>query len=834
MVGTLLTLEDLFREDGIKLHGSGDELDFLCPFHEDKTPSARVNFQKDVYFCHACGSKGNAVTYLKEARHMTGREAKDYLEGQPTAPVRRPRKEPSNSTVFPSLPKRNSAGAKTIAEHRYHDSDGKLVFVVCRYESFTEKQQKAATASKTPYRKCDMWTPEGKGWIAKGPPGNYKRPLWRLAKLMAAPKDQQVWLVEGEKCVQSAEKAFPQAIVTTWAGGTGAWDKTDFSPLYGRRILLLADADKTGRKAMTGISSLLWEKCPKIRIVLPRGESGQDIHDWIAKGGVDEVQTQIKKLVKDAPKPKQLKIQEQENEDLFENEYFRVMGNIGDRVAVLLSTFRLLTFPREGICRSPSLVAIADYQWWLSTLQQPGLSTAVCLHVGSQLIRRADSLGDINTRNMVGRGFFKSEDGRYIWHLGNRLHVDGKDIGLGELPGFLPVSGPPIRIKSEPATEAERKRLAKAILECRWETPYDGKRFMGWLVSSIVGGALSWRPHAWLNGLSGSGKSWLLDPVAKKICGDFYVPGGDTSVAGIARSVRSDSLAVFFDEAEPNRTKIEEILDILRLSSGPGGIRIRADRSTSGVDVFQPRFSALLSSINIASLNLANETRICQINLSRKKHGDWPKVEVEIHEALKDPGRFLSALIRDGRQIVERAETVTRKYVREGIVPRRAAIEAILTAAWEWWSGETVWLTSGAPLDSETMDDGEKMLVDLLGVRVRVPREPDMTLARVLLTGDKDDVALDHGLKISEGQLHIHPSHPSLIEYMSRSRSWSGVNVQKTLEKIPGATIRSQPLSFKGMRKRTVQIPRMTCEKLGLEIFGAVEDGNLYEDEVPF
>ena len=150
-----------------------------------------------------------------------------------------------------------------------------------------------------------------------------------------------------------------------------------------------------------------------------------------------------------------------------------------------------------------------------------------------------------------------------------------------------------------------------------------------------------------------------------------------------------------------------------------------------------------MSSINIASLNLANETRICQINLSRKKHGDWPKVEVEIHEALKDPGRFLSALIRDGRQIVERAETVTRKYVREGIVPRRAAIEAILTAAWEWWSGETVWLTSGAPLDSETMDDGEKMLVDLLGVRVRVPREPDMTLARVLLTGDKDDVALD-------------------------------------------------------------------------------------------
>ena len=833
----MLTLLDLLREDGIKLHGSGDKFSALCPFHDDKTPSLSVFPGKEgdlIYKCHGCGASGNCITYLKEARHMTGREAKAYLEGQPTAPVRPPRKPPSRPTVFPSLPKRNSAGAKTIAEHRYHDSNGKLVFVVCRYESFTEKQQKAATASKTPYRKCDMWTPEGKGWIAKGPPGNYKRPLWRLAKLMAAPKDQQVWLVEGEKCVQSAEKAFPQAIVTTWAGGTGAWDKTDFSPLYGRRILLLADADKTGRKTMAGISGRLWEHCPKIRIVLPRGESGTDIHDWIATGGVDEVQAQIKKLVKDAPKPKpkdkQLKIQE--TEDLFENSYYRIMGNIGDRVAVLLSTFRLLTFPRDGIGRSHSLVAIADYQWWLSQLKQPGLSTAVCLSVGSQILRQADSLGQINTRSMVGRGFFKSEDGRYIWHLGNRLHVDGKDIGLGELPGFLPVSGPPIRIKSEPATEAERKRLAAAILECRWETPYDGKRFMGWLVSAIVGGALSWRPHAWLNGLSGSGKSWLLDPVAKKICGDFYVPGGDTSVAGIAREVRSDSLAVFFDEAEPNRTKIEEILDILRLSSGPGGVRIRADRTTAGVDVFQPRFSALLSSINIAALNLANETRICQINLSREKHDNWPKVEVEIHEALKDPGRFLSALLRDGRQIVERVEAVTRQYIRDGVVPRRAAIEASLTAAWEWWSGETIWLTSGAPLDEEALDDGERMLTDLLGVRVRVPKEPDMTLARVLLKGDQDGVALDHGLKIEDQVLHIHPSHPSLAGHLAKIRDWSGVDIKKTLKQIPGATIRSQPKSFSGMRSRTVQIPRTTCEKLGLEIFGS--DRNLYQDEIPF
>ena len=818
-----MTLKDLLREDGIELHGSGNEQDFLCPFHEDKTPSARLNAQKDVYYCHGCGAKGNAISYLKEKRNMTGREAKTYLEGT-SAPSSR---TPSRPHVFSALPSKNAAGARKIADHPYHDSKGKLVFTVCRYESISEEKKKAAADAKKPYRKCDMWTPHGDGWIAKGPPGDYKRPLWRLEEILTGPKDGQVWLVEGEKCVESTAAAFPKATVTTWAGGTGAWQKADFSPLYGRRLLLLADADKTGRKAMKGITDLLREHCPPIRVVLPTGESGEDIHDWIEKGGAEEATARIKDLVKDAPTSKPKAELLPDTEELFDNRYYRVMGNIGDRVAVLLSTFRLLTFPRDGICRSSALVSIADYQWWLSFLDQPGLSPSVCLHVGSKLLRQADSLGQINTRKMVGRGFFKSEDGRYVWHLGNRLHVDGKDIGLGDLPGFLPVSGPPIRVKSEPATVEERRRMAAAVLKCRWETPYDGKRFLGWLVSSIVGGALSWRPHAWLNGLSGSGKSWLLEKIAMKICGDFFVAGGDTSVAGIAREVRSDSLAVFFDEAEPKNQKIEEILDILRLSSGAGGVRIRADRSTSGVDVFQPRFSALLSSINIAKLNMANETRICQINLSREKRSDWPDVEEEIHEAMKDPGRFLAALLRDGRQIVERAEQVTREYVRAGVVTRRAAIEGILTVAWEWWSGEAIWMSSGAPQDEEGMDDGEKMLLDLLGVRVRVPQLPEQTLARILLQGDPHDIALDHGLKIQDEQLQLHPLHPVLVESLAKMRAWGSVDVKKTLLQIPGSSLRDQPLSFRGLRNRTVQITRSTCEKLGLEVFGEVrEDGS--------
>jgi CHC2 zinc finger len=34
-----------------------------CPFHRDRHPSLSINCELAVFFCHACGAKGDVVTF---------------------------------------------------------------------------------------------------------------------------------------------------------------------------------------------------------------------------------------------------------------------------------------------------------------------------------------------------------------------------------------------------------------------------------------------------------------------------------------------------------------------------------------------------------------------------------------------------------------------------------------------------------------------------------------------------------------------------------------------------------------------------------------------------
>ena len=167
----------------------------------------------------------------------------------------------------------------------YHIEDGGIVFYVVRWmpkELSGRKVIRPATWCRYP---------DGReGWVLKAIPE--ARPLYNLSTILESP-DKPVVVAEGEKCADAAARVFPDHAATTWAGGSHTWDKTDWQPLAGRSVLLLADADNSGRKAMRIVADKLVNMGAIVRVHLPECDGGRDIADWLDEDGAEATRARI-------------------------------------------------------------------------------------------------------------------------------------------------------------------------------------------------------------------------------------------------------------------------------------------------------------------------------------------------------------------------------------------------------------------------------------------------------------------------------------------------------------------------------------------------------------
>jgi len=108
--------------------------------------------------------------------------------------------------------------------------------------------------------------PKTQQWVNKAPKGGYKL----FEKGSDDPK-ARVLFVEGEKTVLRAVKRFPEYLVATWQGGTGNLRKNisnnNFMKFKNREIILWADNDPVGIKAMEELSEHLIDNDNDVRMV---------------------------------------------------------------------------------------------------------------------------------------------------------------------------------------------------------------------------------------------------------------------------------------------------------------------------------------------------------------------------------------------------------------------------------------------------------------------------------------------------------------------------------------------------------------------------------------
>lgn len=182
-------------------------------------------------------------------------EAADLLGRSRLTPVRKAKKEAPVDDLGPAT-----------AKWDYFDATGKLIAVVYRYDP--------------PGRKKEF-----RPWDAKrrkmAPPD--PRPLFNQPGLAKA---EQAVLVEGEKC---AEALIGTGIVATTAmhGANAPVDKTDWSPLAGKKVTIWPDRDKPGWEyAMTAAQAVMAAGAMACDVLLPPDDKpeGWDVADALVEG----------------------------------------------------------------------------------------------------------------------------------------------------------------------------------------------------------------------------------------------------------------------------------------------------------------------------------------------------------------------------------------------------------------------------------------------------------------------------------------------------------------------------------------------------------------------
>jgi len=351
------------------------------------------------------------------------------------------------------------------------------------------------------------------------------RPLYGLPGLSERP-EAPVLVVEGEGTADAAARLFPQHVVISWANGSKAIAKADWTPLAGRSVTLWPDADTAGVEAMQSLASLLHPlDCQLQLVALPADlPQGWDLAD--ANWTPQQAARQLAKAAQPWTPPATAAADSEPAPAA--SRPFLCLGFDGDSYYYQPhNTGQVMRLSRSAHTAT-NLVALASLSYW-ETLY-PSRSGINWAAAASDLFEQQASIGVYDPERVRGRGAWLDE-GRVIFHLGDRLNVDGRPCSVLQPPASRffyeqarHLDGP----GDLPLPDADAMQIRFIAERFRWEMPASAHFLLGWLVLAPVCGALNWRPHIWLTGGAGTGKAQphsarVLTPAGWRRMGDIEV-----------------------------------------------------------------------------------------------------------------------------------------------------------------------------------------------------------------------------------------------------------------------------------------------------------------------
>lgn len=281
----------------------------------------------------------------------------------------------------------------------------------------------------------------------------------------------------------------------------------------------------------------------------------------------------------------------------------------------------------------------------------------------SAVISEADQAGVFDLGSLRGHGVWL-DAGRVVWHLGDRIEVDGSMCSLEAVHGkfhYARLHALGVDPQVVPLQNAEGEAVLSVLRQMGWGSPVDPLHLAGWIVLANVGGALPKRPGLQLTSSSGSGKSDCVTQVIEPLLGGLAVYSSTSSEAGVRQSLKSSSLPAVIDESEQeNAKKREAQLRLVRLSYD--GVPQLMGTPSGEARSFAMRSSICLVGINATIPNVADRNRIVVISRLQIPDDAWAVVSRRRDELItRETGeRLLRRTVSNLKTLLANVESFRR------------------------------------------------------------------------------------------------------------------------------------------------------------------------------
>lgn len=497
------------------------------------------------------------------------------------------------------------------------------------------------------------------------------------------------------------------------------------------------------------------------------------------------------------------------------------------------------------------LLALAAASWWEREFPAKTWTAAA-----DALFRASHRSGVFRPGLLRGRGAWRerADGGRSVLlHLGDRLLPPGSRSFLDPEQYVSPERHIYERQQALEGPSSERamgpddaRKILDLFQDLLWVDEASGGLLAGWAVLAPVCGALPWRPHAWLTGGSGAGKTTVLNSLVFPLLGGmgvFYE--GVTTEAGIRHELRADALPVLFDEADKeddaSDTRIQAVLALARSASSVASGKVAKGTASGGSRSYSVRSMFLLSSIGGSVRQEADKTRIAMLQLVGRggvaddvRRDHWGTYRPRLSWIREDVGRELVARtlkwIRDGR--LDATLDVMRAQAAVALGDQRAGDQygTLLSGTWTLMAEEPPSAEEALALVkdhglgqylSEQAPEGLKVLRTILQQEARIDTQHG---PRTVVVGDLVDECTSQVSSIQDDADRWLRAHGLRVEQragqhvlmLANSADWISSALRGTpyrdswtmqLRGLPGVDVGSPKRFHAGLRSRTTVVP---------------------------